>query len=84
MKPKLVLIEWEDSAQPVPGWAWLDELEDMKAVRCRSVGWLIQDDAKVKALAPNLGCVLDEDWQVSGVIRIPARCVTRLVEIDQA
>jgi len=74
---QLVLIEWEDSAQPVPGWSWLDETTWESVVLCKSVGWLIHDGEDVKALAPNLGD-MGSDTQVSGVIRIPTRCITRI------
>ena len=55
MTPDLVLVEWVDSGQPVPGWQWLDGLETRKALRCVSVGFLVQDDEATKVLAPNLG-----------------------------
>lgn len=80
----LVLIEWEDSARPVAAWAYLADFEKPSVVKCVSVGWLIHDDADVKALAPNMGELGNADaLQVSGVIRIPARCVTRLVRLAE-
>lgn len=82
MLPSLVLIEWEDSAQPVPGWAFLEAIDDWEVIKCRSVGWLIHDGDDVKALAPNLGDVESENSaQVSGVIRIPARCVVKITQL---
>ena len=78
----LVMIEWEDSAQPTSEWAFLASLEPSSIIRCASVGWLIHDGPEMKALAPNMGNLEDEDGvQVSGVIRIPARSVIRIVEI---
>ena len=78
------MIEWEDSAQPIPTWSYLASFEPSGTIRCASVGWLIRDDDQMKALAPNMGAVDDENSvQVSGVIQIPARCVikqTRLLE----
>lgn len=47
----LVMIEWEDSAQPIAQWQFLSDLELPGVVRCVSVGWLVRDD-HVKALAP--------------------------------
>lgn len=74
-EPVLVLMEWEDSAQPIPGWAFLEDFDNFSIIRCRSVGWLIHD-GEVKALAQNMGASsADDDAQISGVIRIPARCV---------
>jgi len=78
----LVLIEWVDSAQPVPGWSWLEDHTWESIVKCQSVGWLIHDGEEVKSLAPNKGNIgEDESLQVSGVIRIPAKCITRQVKL---
>jgi hypothetical protein len=69
----LVLIEWEDSAQPVPGWHPVAAYKSVEAIRCVSVGWLVCDTRQVKALAPNFADVDDpDDIQASGVIRIPS------------
>ena len=68
--PPLVLIEWLDSGQPVPGWQWLEAIEPRRPHLCVSVGFLMQDDASAKVLAPNLGASDGSgDWdQASGVI----------------
>ena len=80
----LVMIEWEDSAQPIPSWAYLADVEAARqAVICASVGWLIHDGETVKTLAPNMGALADNDPQVSGVIRIPTRSVIRVARIDE-
>jgi hypothetical protein len=83
---RLVLVEWEDSAQPIAGWRYLDDDgpgEWGEVVLCRSVGWLVHDDDRVTALAQNRG-TLGGDVQVSGVIRIPTRSITRIVDIPDA
>lgn len=78
------MIEWEDSAQPIPSWSHLTDVPLHDAIRCVSVGWLIQDTSAVKVLAPNMGAIDDEsNMQVSGVMRIPARCVVRLTKIQE-
>lgn len=83
-KCPLVLVEWEDSGQPAPSWTYLADFEAPSIVKCVSVGWLIHDGEDVKALAPNMGELGNtKALQVSGVIRIPARCVTRLVQLDE-
>jgi len=74
--PPLVLIEREDGPQPIASWQYLVEMEPPRIVKCRSVGWLVHDDANVKALAPNVGEMDTDHAQASGVIRIPTRCVT--------
>lgn len=76
--PPLVLIEWEDSAQPLAAWRYLDDLGEFKIVRCQSVGFLVHDGKDVKALAPNVGDLGGEHAQASGLIRIPTRCVTKI------
>ena len=38
---QLVMIEWEDSAQPLPNLSYLADFVADRAVLCTSVGWLI-------------------------------------------
>ena len=79
---RLVLIEWEDSAQPLAGWRMLDDFDDLAVIRVQSVGWLVHDGDAVKALAPNLGGSKEDDnLQACGIIRIPSRCVIRIADI---
>ncbi len=78
---KLVLIEWEDSAQPVSAWQWVDAYEIPETVRCISVGYLIGQNRKALAVAPNLGDLTGESIQASGIIRVPRTSVRRLVEL---
>jgi hypothetical protein len=77
------MVEWEDSAQPTPNWEHLANFQPPAIVTCASVGWLIHDGNDVKALAPNMGAISEDSAQVSGVIRIPARCVVRIVELEE-
>jgi hypothetical protein len=80
----LVMVEWEDSAQPIPSWSYLSSFAAPGTVRCVSVGWLIHDNDQMKALAPNLGALDDENSvQVSGVIQIPARCVIKQTRLEE-
>ena len=76
---RLVLVEWEDSSQPLPSWHHLDSLPDQKIVDCVSVGWLIADNQDVKMIAPNFGDVNSSDnKQASGIINIPVRSIKRI------
>ena len=79
---RLVLVEWEDSAQPISQWMWLSRCDDVAAVHCYSVGWLVNDGDDIKAIAPNVGfngsC---DEAQVCGVIQIPARCIVSIKEL---
>ena len=80
----LVMIEWEDSIQPIPRWTHLSDFEKGPAIKCASVGWLIQDDEQAKALAPNMGEIRDpEQVQASGIIRIPTCAITRVVRLRE-
>ena len=74
----LVLIKWEDSAQPVAAWQYISDIDDPSVVECQSVGFLVHDDDTVKMLAPNVGDLDGEHAQASGVFRIPTRCVTEI------
>lgn len=79
----LVMIEWEDSEQPVGAWTRLADLERVAPMRIASVGWLVQDDAEMKALAPNVGGQDASTAQASGVIRIPTRCVVSIQRLKE-
>jgi hypothetical protein len=78
---KLVQVEWEDSARPIPAWQWIDEYELPRTVRCLSVGYLIADTKEAIALAPNLGDLEQERAQACGIIRIPRRAILKTKEL---
>ena len=80
---KLVLIEWDDSRQPVGSWHHLEDWDSVSACQCKSVGYLVKDDSNVKALAQNLADIDNEDLaQASGVITIPNKCIEKMVELS--
>jgi hypothetical protein len=76
------MIEWEDSAQPIPGWVFLSSFEATGTIRCASVGWLIRDGRETKVLAPNMGGH-ENSAQVSGMIQIPTRCVVKITRLQE-
>ena len=82
----LVLIEWVDSGQPIPGWQWLSDLDPRRAHKCLSVGFLVQDDEQTKVLAPNLGASdgLGEWDQASGLITIPTIAITKIERLTSS
>ena len=83
-KCPLVLIEWEDSVQPQSSWQALADWKLSGVVVIASVGWLIKDGKRVKALAPNMGGIDGKTCvQVSGVIHIPTRCVIRITKLNE-
>lgn len=78
------MVEWEDSAQPIPAWSFLSSFDAPGIIICASVGWMIRDDDEMKALAPNMGALNSENSvQVSGVIQIPTRCVRRITPLRE-
>lgn len=84
MSAPLVLIEWEDSRQPSGQWQRLAGFEPAGFCKCVSVGFLIHDGA-AKVLAPNMADIEDElNIQATGMINIPASCITRIVRIEEA
>lgn len=81
----LVLVEWLDSAQPVPGWRFVDDAPELEVVRCVSVGWLLEKTERALMLAPNLGDFESGGAaQASGFIRIPMAAVTRTAALVEA
>ena len=79
-----MLIEWVDSAQPVPGWKFLEDAPKPEVIQCVSVGWLIAENKRAKVLAPNIGDIESGgSTQGSGFIRIPVASITRQVELTE-
>lgn len=80
----LVMIEWVDSAQPQPCWKFLEDIETPSSIHCVSVGWMVVDGKENKSLAPNMGNINDpSSMQVSGVITIPTRCITKITPLQE-
>jgi hypothetical protein len=82
----LVIVRWQDSAQPIPAWRHLSQLPRTRAIECATVGWLLKDNDDVKVLCQSVGDLDDPlNAQASGIMTIPARCVIsieRLIEED--
>lgn len=83
MKPRLVLIEWEDSSQAAPQWQWLSDIHGPHAVRCLSAGFLLNNGKQEKILAVSLGGSANGSphEQASGIIAIPTRSVVRMTSL---
>jgi hypothetical protein len=73
----IYLVEWDDSRQPTSEWTWL---EDVKAdiVKCRTIGFMVEQDEHGIAIAMSLGDVTAEKMQGNGIMRIPRRAITVL------
>jgi hypothetical protein len=78
---RLVIVEWEDSAQPVSDWQWVETYQLPQIVRCVSVGYLIAETEQAIAIAPNIGDLGHERIQASGIIRIPRSAVSRIANL---
>lgn len=76
MKQKLVLIEWLDSKGITYQWEYLDEIEPLKADRCLSAGFLIEDTEEYKTIAQSLS-----ETQVIGRTSIPNCSIKSIKEI---
>ena len=71
-----VLVEWADSRQPTNEWTRLDVTTKHDFCRCYSVGFVVQDNDDVIALAANVADV-EEETQATGVIVIPRVAVLK-------
>jgi hypothetical protein len=80
----LVIIRWQDSAQPIPSWRHLSQLPATRAIECATVGWLLKDDADVKVLCQSVGDLDNPlNAQASGIMTIPARCVISIERLTE-
>lgn len=70
----LMLIEWQDSRQPVPGWRRIYEYDEVSPLTIVSVGYMIKD-TDVVVLCPNLGDVDESNPQSIGCMQIPKICI---------
>lgn len=78
---RLVLIEWMDSHVAVGGWKELDGFAPQAPV-CRSVGWLLRDDAHSKVLVPHIiDAQSDVPFQGCGDMTIPTSAVLNMVDL---
>lgn len=82
--PRLVLIEWLDSRQPMGAWQFLRDLVDADPCHCASVGFQVFEGNGVKVIVLNLANVQDsESIQVSGCITIPECSIQRVTDLTQ-
>jgi hypothetical protein len=80
----LVIIRWQDSAQPIPTWRHLSQLPATRAIECATVGWLLKDDHDVKVLCQSVGDLdSPQNAQASGIMTIPTRCVISIERLTE-
>lgn len=75
---RLVLVDWEDSGQPVPSWRYVTDMPRPTPIKCSSVGWLVQETKEAILLAPNVGEIGTDAEQACGVMVIPVSAVLRM------
>jgi len=80
----LVIIRWQDSAQPISGWKHLSDLPRTRPIECASVGWLLKDDDDIKVICQSVGDLHNlKNAQASGIMTIPARCVISIERLSE-
>ena len=80
----LVIIRWQDSAQPLPSWQYLSALPRTRPIECATVGWLLKDDDDIKVICQSVGDLDNpKNAQASGIMTIPARCVLSIEKLTE-
>ena len=80
----LVIIRWQDSAQPLSSWQYSSALPQTRAIECATVGWLLKDDDDVKVICQSIGDLESpKNAQASGIMTIPARCVLSIEKLTE-
>ena len=80
----LVIIRWQDSAQPLPSWQYLSALPLTRPIECATVGWLLKDDDDIKVICQSVGDLDNpKNAQASGIMTIPARCVLSIERLTE-
>ena len=80
----LVIIRWQDSAQPLPSWQYLSALPRTRPIECATVGWLLKDDDDIKVICQSVGDLDNPtNAQASGIMTIPARCVLSIETLTE-
>lgn len=69
----LVCIEWHDSRLGYQGWKSLDDIE-LQVMTCKSVGFLVKQDADSKLLVPHLN---GNNTNGAGEIVIPRSAILK-------
>jgi hypothetical protein len=72
----LIVVEWVDSLQPVPGWHMTNDLPALEAAKCKTVGWLVAHNDDALMIAQNIADPESSQEQSGGLMRIPKCCVT--------
>ena len=70
---KKVQIEWIDSKSGPDGWERFDDLAPLEPIKCKTVGYLMEDTDDYKIIASTIS----ENF-VLGRLAIPSVCVLKI------
>ena len=69
---QIVELNWLDSRLPTSEWRRLDEIDDIDACYCKTVGYLIRENDEEYVLASSIADHDGETWgQSNGILCIP-------------
>ena len=69
---KKVEIEWVDSKSGPNEWEYIDDLEPLLPVVCKTTGYLLEETPDYKTIAHSMS-----ETQVIGQIVIPTACIKK-------
>ena len=78
---RLVLIEWEDSRTADGGWRYIKDASGLGAVKCRTVGWILEQTPTALLLAQSVGDLDGDESQTMGRTAIAVRQITKVVDL---
>ncbi len=65
-----VEIEWIDSKSGPNEWEYREDLEPLRPIQCKTMGFLLEDTPEYKTIAQTIS-----DSQIHGRITIPTACI---------
>lgn len=78
-KNKVLIIEWADSYGAHGGWQGIEDYKPTELI-CTSCGFVVYEDKKVVALAPNIApSTTYTPLQANGIMVIPKTCIKRII-----
>jgi len=79
---KIVKVTWLDSYGATPSWQEIDDAKGYIALRCHSIGYLLEDEKDYIKIAPHYAAETEQTLeQVSGVMSIPRICVVEIKKL---
>ena len=82
--PPMVKLTWRDSAQPIVGWRFTDDLPPLRSVLCESIGYVVAEDGENIMLAQSIGDRNEKNQQANACMVIPRCCIVERVTLGLA